>query len=203
MSDAATEHLRAVDPVMRALIDRVGALDDDRLRQGLPRPEDAYGALLRAIVGQQLSRSAARAIYSRVLDQFGGRPPQPAELLGVGDDALRGAGLSRAKVVYVRDLAARVQSGELEVDRLTELSDDEVAAQLLAVKGLGRWSIDVFLISFLHRPDVLASGDLGVRTAVQRAWGLEALPAIAEVDRIGEPWRPYRTTASLYLWRSL
>src|SRR5262245_35743492 len=103
MSDQATEHLRAADPVLRDLLDRVGALDDDRLRQGLPRPQEAYGALLRAIIGQQLSRSAARAIYGRVLDLFGDRPPQPAELLAVGDDALRGAGLSRAKVVYVCD----------------------------------------------------------------------------------------------------
>jgi DNA-3-methyladenine glycosylase II len=200
MTDAATEHLRAADPVLRDLIDRVGPLDEDLFRRD--RPNDAYGALLRAIVGQQLSTGAARAIYARLLDLFGGRPT-PADLLAVEPDALRAAGLSRAKVIYVRDLAARVESGELELDRLEQLSDDEVAAQLLAVRGLGRWSVDVFLIAHLRRPDVVASGDLGIRQAVQDAYGLPARPSIAEVDRIAEPWRPYRTTACLYLWRSL
>jgi DNA-3-methyladenine glycosylase II len=200
MSDAATEHLRAADPVLRELIDRIGPLDQDVFRRD--RPNDAYGALLRAIVGQQLSTGAARAIYARLLDLFGG-PPTPADLLAVEPEALRTAGLSRAKVVYVRDLAARVESGELELDRLDELSDDEVSAQLLAVKGLGRWSVDVFLIVHLRRPDVVASGDLGIRRAVELAYGLRARPSIAEVDRIAEPWRPYRTTACLYLWTSL
>jgi DNA-3-methyladenine glycosylase II len=188
---------------MRALIDRVGPLDDEALRRGRPRPDDAYGALLRAIVGQQLSTFAARAIYGRVLDLFGGRAPTPAELLAVEPDTLRAAGLSRAKVAYLRDLGARVQSGELEVDRLAELPDEEVYAQLLAVKGLGRWSVDVFLIFFLRRPDVLAVGDLGIRRAVQLAYGLPARPTPVAVERIAEPWRPYRTTAGLYLWTSL
>ena len=188
---------------MRALIDRVGPLDDEALRRGRPRPDDAYGALLRAIVGQQLSTSAARAIYGRVLDLFGGRAPSPTELLAVEPDTLRAAGLSRAKVAYLRDLGARVQSGELEVDRLAELPDEEVSAQLLAVKGLGRWSVDVFLIFFLRRPDVLAAADLGIRRAVQLAYGLPERPSPAEVERIAEPWRPYRTTAGLYLWTSL
>jgi DNA-3-methyladenine glycosylase II len=199
--NAATEHLRAADPVLRDLIDRIGPLDEDVFRRD--RPDDAYGALLRAIVGQQLSTGAARAIYGRLLVLFGDRVPTPGELLAVEPDALRTAGLSRAKVAYVSDLAARVQSGELELDRLEELSDDEVSAQLLAVKGLGRWTVDVFLIAHLHRPDVVASGDLGIRRAVELAYGLPERPSIAEVDRIAEPWRPYRTTACLYLWTSL
>jgi DNA-3-methyladenine glycosylase II len=200
MSDQATEHLRAADPVLRDLIDRIGPLDREARLRG--RPDDAYGALLRAIVGQQLSTGAARAIYKRLLDLFGGRPTA-AELLAVEPEALRTAGLSRAKVAYVRDLAARVESGELELERFDELSDDEVSAQLLAVKGLGRWTVDVFLIAHLRRPDVVASGDLGIRRAVELAYGLPARPSIAEVDRIAEPWRPYRTTACLYLWTSL
>jgi DNA-3-methyladenine glycosylase II len=199
--DLAIEHLRAADPVMRALVDRIGPLDHDVFRRD--RPADAYGALLRAIVGQQLSTGAARAIYARLLDLFGGHTPTPAELLAVEPGALRTAGLSRAKVAYVSDLAARVQSGALELDRFEELSDDEVSAQLLAVKGLGRWTVDIFLIVHLHRPDVMASGDLGIRRAVEVAYGLPARPSIAEVDRIAEPWRPYRTTACLYLWTSL
>jgi DNA-3-methyladenine glycosylase II len=201
MSDQATEHLRAADPVMRGLIERIGPLDEEARRRG--RPDDAYGALLRAIVGQQLSTRAARSIYARVLDLFGGHVPTPAELLLVEPDVLRGAGLSRAKVAYLRDLAERVQTGELEIDRLRELPDDEVSAQLLAVKGLGRWTVDMFLMFHLRRPDVLAGGDLGIRRAVELAYGLRARPSVAEVERIAEPWRPYRTTACLYLWESL
>jgi DNA-3-methyladenine glycosylase II len=201
MSDAATEHLRAADPVLRELIDRIGPLDQEARRRG--RPDDAYGALLRAIVGQQLSTRAARAIYARVLDLFGGRVPTPAELLAIEPEALRAAGLSRAKVAYLRDLADRVESGQLEIDRLADLPDDEVSAQLLAVKGLGRWTVDIFLMFHLRRPDVVASGDLGIRRAVELAYGLPARPSIAEVERIAEPWRPYRTTACVYLWESL
>jgi DNA-3-methyladenine glycosylase II len=201
MSDTATEHLRAADPVLRDLIDRIGPLDEDARRRG--RPDDAYGALLRAIVGQQLSTRAARAIYARVLDLFGGRVPKPTELLAIEPDVLRAAGLSRAKVAYLRDLAQRVETGQLEIDHLTDLPDDEVSAQLLAVKGLGRWTVDMFLMFHLRRPDVVASGDLGIRRAVELAYGLPARPSIAEVERIAEPWRPYRTTACVYLWESL
>jgi DNA-3-methyladenine glycosylase II len=201
MSDQAREHLRAADPVLRDLIDRIGPLDLEARLRG--RPDDAYGALLRAIVGQQLSTGAARAIYARLVELFGGHVPAAAELLAVEPDALRAAGLSRAKVAYLRDLAERTQTGELELDRFTELPDDEVSAQLLAVKGLGRWTVDIFLISHLRRPDVLASGDLGIRRAVELAYGLPKRPAPAEVERIGEPWRPYRTTACIYLWESL
>jgi DNA-3-methyladenine glycosylase II len=199
--NAATEHLRAADPVLRDLIDRIGPLDEDVFRRD--RPDDAYGALLRAIVGQQLSTGAARAIYGRLLVLFGDRVPTPAELLATEPDALRAAGLSRAKVVYLRDLAERVDRGALELDRFSELPDDAVSAQLQAVKGLGRWTVDIFLIVHLHRPDVVASGDLGIRRAVELAYALPARPSIAEVDRIAEPWRPYRTTACLYLWTSL
>ena len=198
--DAATEHLRRADPVLRELIDRIGPLDEEARRRG--RPDDAYGALLRAIVGQQLSTSAARSIYGRLLELFGG-VPTPAELLAADQDALRTAGLSRAKVAYLRDLAERVESGELELDRLAELPDDEVSAQLLAVKGLGRWTIDMFLMFHLRRPDVLAVGDLGIRRAVEVAYGLDTRPDAATVERIGEPWRPHRTLACLYLWTSL
>jgi DNA-3-methyladenine glycosylase II len=186
---------------MRALIDRVGPLDEQARRRG--RPDDAYGALLRAIVGQQLSTRAARSIYARVLELFDRRVPTPAELLAIEPDVLRAAGLSRAKVAYLRDLAERVESGQLELDRFAVLPDDDVSAQLLAVKGLGRWTVDMFLIFHLRRPDVLASGDLGIRRAAQLAYGLAARPGAAELERIAEPWRPYRTAACLYLWESL
>jgi DNA-3-methyladenine glycosylase II len=201
MTDAATEHLRAADPVLRDLIDRIGPLDEQARRRG--RPDDAYGALLRAIVGQQLSTRAARSIYARVLEEFSGHVPTPAELLAIEPDVLRAAGLSRAKVAYLRDLAERVETGRLEIDHLADLPDDEVSAQLIAVKGLGRWTVDMFLMFHLRRPDVLASGDLGIRRAVELAYRLRARPSVAEVERIGEAWRPYRTTACLYLWESL
>jgi DNA-3-methyladenine glycosylase II len=138
-----------------------------------------------------------------VLDLFGGEVPTPAQLIAIDPDALRTAGLSRAKVAYLRDLAERVEDGELDLDRLRELSDDEVSAQLTAVKGIGQWSVDMFLIFYLGRPDVLAVGDLGIRRAIERAYGLRKIPDAKKVLRIGEPWRPYRSLACLYLWASL
>src|SRR4051794_25331022 len=132
-----------------------------------------------------------------------GQTPSPEELLAVDPDELRGVGLSRAKATYVRSLAEHVISGELELDRLDELPDEQVTAALVAVKGLGQWSADMFLIFHLGRPDVLPVGDLGVRRAVERLYGFEGPPSAAELEALGERWRPYRSLASLYLWESL
>jgi DNA-3-methyladenine glycosylase II len=195
------EQLRASDPVMRRLIDEHGPLDEEERRRG--RPPEAYGALVRSIVGQQLSTKAARTIYERLTALFDGRTPTPAELLAADPVEVRSAGLSRPKVAYLRSLAEHVESGELELERLTQLSDDEVSAQLTAVKGLGQWTADMFLIFHLGRPDVLPVGDLGIRRAVERAYALPELPDAARLLEIGEPWRPQRSLASLYLWRSL
>lgn len=159
---------------------------------------------MRAIVGQQLSVRAARAIYGRLTDLFGGRPPAPQELLDQDPEVLRSAvGLSRAKVVFLRSLAEHVRSGELELDRLDELDDDAIVAELTAVKGLGEWTSHMFLMFQLERPDVLAVGDLGIRRAVERAYGLPDLPSAAELTALAEPWRPFRTAACVLLWRSL
>jgi DNA-3-methyladenine glycosylase II len=196
------EHLRAADPVLARLIDELGAdgLGDRRA----PRPEDHYGALVRSIVGQQLSTKAARAIYMRLTDRFGGRTPTPREVLADNPDELKAAaGLSRAKVSFLRSLAEHVIDGSLELERLDDLPDDEVIAELVAVKGLGVWSAHMFLMFHLGRPDVLAVGDLGIRRAMMISYGLPALPAPAEMEALAEPWRPYRTLACLYLWRSL
>jgi len=205
MSAKARRALAAADPTMAALIERIGEIDiATRLRRrSEERPADAYGALLRAIVGQQLSTKAARTIYGRILELFDGRTPPPEQLLEVDESALRAAGLSGRKVEYVRDLAAHVLSGELELDRLGELPDEEVVAEIVAVRGLGVWTAEMFLLFHLERPDVLSGGDLGIRKAVQLEYGLEEMPAPSRVLEIGEPWRPYRSLASLYLWESL
>jgi DNA-3-methyladenine glycosylase II len=205
MSGSASEQLAASDPTMAALVERVGEIDlKTRLRRREEeRPADAYGALLRAIVGQQLSTKAARTIYGRILELFDGRTPPPEQLLEADEADLRGAGLSGRKVEYVRDLASHVVSGELELDRLGELSDEEVVEEIVAVRGLGVWTAEMFLLFHLERPDVLSGGDLGIRKAVQVEYGLDEMPAPARVLEIGEPWRPHRSLASLYLWESL
>ncbi len=199
MTDAVAA-LRAADPVMRAVIDEVGDPGDPR--RG--RPDDRYGALVRAIVGQQLSTRAARAIYGRLLDRFGGRPPTPQEVLADDPDELRAAaGLSHAKVRYLRSLAEHVVDGSLALDRLDDLPDEEVIRELVAIKGIGLWSAHLFLMFTLGRPDVVASGDLGIRRAVMLRYGLTMMPTAAQVEEIAERWRPHRTLASLFLWESL
>lgn len=168
------------------------------------RPADHYGALVRAIVGQQLSTKAARSIYLRLTEQFGGRTPTPTQVLGAEPEALRAAaGLSRAKVGYLRSLAEHALSGELELERLDALPDEQVISELVAVKGIGVWSAHMFLMFHLHRPDVLPVGDLGIRRAIELAYGLDELPDPATMERIAAPWRPHRTLACRYLWRSL
>ncbi len=205
MSVEARAALAAVDPTMAVLIERIGEIDlATRLRRrSEERPADAYGALLRAIVGQQLSTKAARTIYLRVLDLFDGKTPAPEQLLDVAVDDLRGSGLSGRKVEYIRDLASHVLSGELELDRLDQLSDEEAIEEIVAVRGLGQWTAEMFLLFHLERPDVLSGGDLGIRRAVQIEYGLDEMPSPTRVVEIGEPWRPHRSLASLYLWESL
>ena len=201
VTEAGMQHLADADPVMAAIVDAHGRLDDEGRRRG--RPGDAYGALLRSVVGQQLSTKAARTIYGRLAGLYGDRAPTPEELLATDPERLRDVGLSRAKASYLRSLAEHVISGKLELGRLHELPDEEVSAQLTGVKGLGQWTADMFLIFHLRRPDVLPVGDLGIRRAVQIGYGLEALPTPRELIEIAEPWRPHRSLASLYLWSSL
>ena len=187
---------------MAGLLDRFGALDEVLRRRGR-RPTEAYGALLRAIVGQQLSTKAARSIYGRLEEHFDGRAPTPGKLLAADPEQVRGVGLSRPKVAYLRDLAEHVEDGRLELDRLAELPDDEVIAQLTAVKGLGEWTAHMFLIFHLGRPDILPVGDLGIRNAAALAYGLDSPPDPGRLRELAEAWRPHRSLACLYLWRSL
>jgi DNA-3-methyladenine glycosylase II len=168
------------------------------------RPADHYGALVRAIVGQQLSTKAARSIFGRLTERFDGRTPTPRQLLAEEPEELRAAvGLSRAKVGFLRSLAEHVVAGELELQRLEELSDEHVVAELVAVKGLGVWTAHMFLMFQLGRRDVLPTGDLGIRRAIWIAYELPELPDAPQMHQIAEPWRPYRTLACRYLWRSL
>lgn len=194
--------LARTDPVMGGLIDRIGQMDMERRRRGRPKG-DAYATLVRAIIGQQLSTKAAFTIHGRVLELFDGENPSPQALLEVDEGDLRACGLSGRKVEYLRDLARHVLDGSLEIDRLDELSDEEVIAEITAVRGLGEWSAQMFLMFHLERPDVLPTGDLGIRRAAQIEYGLDELPKAEDLTTLAEPWRPRRTLACLYLWESL
>src|SRR5436190_6192080 len=179
---AAVAHLRGADPVLRAVIDDLGP---DGLQDRAGRPADLYGALVRSIVGQQLSTKAALSIFNRLTDRFGGRTPTPTEVLADDPEELRAAaGLSRAKVSFLRSLAEHVLDGSLELERLDDLPDEEVISELVAVKGLGLWSAHMFLMFHLRRPDVLPVGDLGIRRVIKERYGLDALPSPAEIERI-------------------
>jgi len=193
--------LAASDPVMARLIEEHGTVVRRELRS--ERRGDAYGALLRSIVGQQLSTKAASTIYGRMMELFDGHAPTPEQLLAADPDAIRAAGLSRPKINYLRDLAQHVQDGELELDRLDELPDEEVIEQLTAVKGIGEWSAHMFLMFHLGRPDVLPVGDQGIRNAIKKEYRLRKIPDAKRMEKIAKPWRPYRTLACLYLWSSL
>jgi DNA-3-methyladenine glycosylase II len=200
-SRRAVAALRESDPVMSRLIDEhAEVVRRDLARE---RPGDAYGALVRSIVGQQLSTRAAATIYGRVLELFGGHTPTPEQLLGADPAEIRAAGLSNAKVAYLRSLAEHVEDGELELERLPDLPDEEVVAQLTAIKGVGEWTTDMFLMFHLGRPDILPVGDQGIRRAVMVQYRLRKLPDPKRIQKIAKPWRPYRTLACLYLWSSL
>jgi DNA-3-methyladenine glycosylase II len=193
--------LRASDRKIARLIDATKPVDPTAWRTARPGG-DAFGVLVSSIIGQQISGFAARAIAGRLRERFDGRMPSPPELLALDPAALKTVGLSRMKIEYLRALAEHVVSGELEIDHLDRLSDDEVREQITASRGLGRWTADMFLLINLERPDILPIGDLGIRSAVQRLYRLDHLPSPREVDEIGEKWRPNRSLASFYLWAS-
>jgi DNA-3-methyladenine glycosylase II len=193
--------LMRADKVLRRVMEAQGPIDTAIDRRG-SRP-DPWEALARAIVGQQLSTKAARSIWEKLQGQFGGETPDPKSLLRKRSQTLRKAGLSSAKVEFLRDLARRVADGTLDLARLRDLPDEDVIAELLEVKGIGRWTGEMFLIFHLARPDVVSTGDLGIRRAVQTAYGMDELPGPQELERIADGWRPHRTLACLYLWRSL
>lgn len=195
----AERHLERCDPVLGSLVRRVGACRLAARHRG-----DHLTALVSSLVSQQLSTKAAAAIFARVLALApGGAIVSHAAMAGIADDDLRTAGLSRQKIAYLRDLVAHVADGRLDLDTLADLSDEVVIARLTAVKGIGRWTAEMFLMFRLQRPDVLPVGDLGILKAVERLYGLPTRPKPERLSMIGEAWRPYRSVACWYLWQSL
>ncbi len=208
-TERAVAHLRQADAVMPLVIEAVGP---PRLRE--PEPS-AFHALARSIVFQQLSGKAASTILGRFIDLF--RPdeasdpteatvdgffPEPAQVLAADDETLRGAGVSRSKAASLRDLAAHFAEGRLSIERFGEWDDEEIITHLTAVRGIGRWTAQMFLMFQLQRPNVLPTGDVGLNRAMQRLYHLEGPPSPDEIERLGAPWRPWATVACWYLWRS-
>ena len=193
----ALRHLREADARLAPVIDRFGA-------PTITPTSDAIYALARAIVSQQLSGKAAATIFARFLALYpGGKFPRPAALLATDDAALRGAGLSGAKAAAIKDLARHVVDKKLVPARLAAASDTEIAAMLLPVRGIGPWSVDMFLLFQLARPDVLPVGDLGIKKGMQQHFRLRKLPDAARMAKLAAPWRPYRSVAAWYMWRIL
>jgi len=189
-------HLRKVDPVLRPVVAAAETF-------ALPSRATIYEALFRAVLFQQLAGAAANAIFKRVCAPSGGRVPSAVEFLAMPDEHLRGAGLSRQKLSYLRDLAAAFAEGRLRPQQLARMSDDQIIDAVTTVRGVGEWTAHMLLIFCLRRSDVLPVGDYGVRKGMQRLYALADLPKPAEMERIAEPWRPYRSLGAWYLWRSL
>ena len=191
----AIHHLRRNDPVLSAIIERVGEYQI-RFR------EPNFETLVKAIVFQQLSGKVANVIYGRLLDGVKGRM-QPEEVLKLRPDRMRRLGLSRQKTAYIRDLARHTRDRRVAFDDLLALPDHEVIERLTRVRGIGVWTVHMFLIFALRRNDVLPTGDLGIRNAIRKAYGLDELPTPDEMEKMAGKWRPYCSVASWYLWRSL
>lgn len=198
---AARAHLRRADPVLARLIDADPDFDPSTWRAELP-VADAFGALLFQVAGQQLSVAATRRIVGRLADLFGGRLPRPTELLALDVERLRAVGMSRRKIATVRAAAARFADGSLSEVGLRLLSDAEVQARLTEIPGVGPWTVHGLLIMALDRPDVVMPGDLALRKVIRRLYRLDHLPTEPEVLHLAEPWRPYRSLATAYLFRA-
>jgi DNA-3-methyladenine glycosylase II len=189
--------VRAADPRMAALVDARPLLDPDAFFDTWP--SELWSALVGQVIGQQISLAAAFAIRGRLQALCGGRLPTPAQLLAIDEDTLRGVGLSRAKVLYLHDLAARLVDGRLDIAGLCALDDDAARDALTQIKGVGRFTADGVLLLTLRRRDIWPAADLALRRAVGRVWELGAPPSLAEVDDFGERFRPWRTLAAVYL----
>jgi len=198
MFQEATAHLSSVDPVMGKLIENYGACRLQRRSEG-----SDFSYLARIIISQQLSTKAARTIHDRFLALFGDKELTPVEVLKLPDEALRGVGISKQKTRFIKDLARKSHVGELPIDDLPELEDEDLIRALTLVKGVGRWSAKMFLMFRLGRPNVLPENDLSIQKAIMLAYGLERMPTPKQVLEIGARWSPYSSTASWYLYRTL
>ena len=192
----AIRHLQAADPVMGGIIQRVGAYR-------LEYREPGFATLVRSIVNQQLSGRVARVIFDRLVAAVPDGLLTPENILALRPAKMRALGLSKQKTAYIRDLARQTRAGVLDFAELPALADAQVIERLTQVKGIGVWTAHMFLIFALRRTNVLPSGDLGVRAAIRKAYGLAELPKPAEIEALGERWHPYCTVAAWYLWRSL
>lgn len=199
--DQALDHLRRADPVLAPLIAAHSDFDPWAWRRELP-PFDAFGALLFQVIGQQLSVAATRGILRRVQDLFGGKLPTPAELLAATPEDAHQTGLSRRKVATLRAVAEEFVAGRLSDEQLRHLSDEEIEARLTAIPGIGPWTVQGFLILALDRQDVVLPGDLALRKSIRRLYGMDHLPSQQEVLQLAEPWRPYRSLATSYLFQA-
>jgi DNA-3-methyladenine glycosylase II len=189
-------HLKKSDPVMRGIIERVGAYK-------IEHSEPGFGTLVRSIVNQQLSGRVATVILGRLTALLPGGEITPEAILQLTPARMRKAGLSKQKTAYIRDLARKTKQGRIKFETLADLPDLEVIEHLTQVKGIGVWTAHMFLIFALRRPDILATGDLGVRAAIRKAYQLEELPLPQQVEELAVAWRPYSSVAVWYLWRSL
>jgi DNA-3-methyladenine glycosylase II len=192
----ARRHLSRRDAVLKQLIRTIGPCT-------LSHNPDRFAILVRSIVSQQISGKAAAAISGRLEQALAPHGFTPPALLAAKEPALQAAGLSAAKRRYLRDLAGKVHDGTVPLHRLHRFTDEEVVASLVQVLGIGRWTAQMFLIFSLARPDVLPTDDLGLRVGVQRLYRLRELPGKKDLEALAEPWRPHRTTATWYFWRSL
>ncbi len=192
----ARAHLRGADPVLARVIDAVGPIEIELRRE-------RFQALGRAIIFQQLAGAAAHTIYTRFVALFPGRRfPAPRQVLDASSEDLRRVGLSRQKSLYLKDLAAHVDNGTLNFHRFAKMADEEIILDLTRVHGIGRWTAEMFLMFNLGRPDVLPVDDLGVRNAARRLYRMRKMPDAQRLRALAEGWRPYRSAASWYLWRS-
>ena len=187
------------DPILAAIIRRHGPCQLGAARDRF----DHFSMLVRAIVFQQLSTKAATTIHGRLVALLPESQPTPASLAALTAEQLRAAGISRQKAAYLRDLCDKVGCGDVPLAEIDTLADEEVIAALTKIKGIGRWTAEMFLIFRLQRPDVLPLDDLGIVNAVRKAYGLRKRPKPAKLRKLGEAWKPYRSIASWYLWRSL
>jgi len=193
--DQALAHLRSADPVLGAIIQRVGAY-------AMQYHEPTFRALVRSIVFQQLHGKAARTIFDRLVDKAGGEIT-PDSILKLRPTQMRAVGLSKQKLTYIRDLARKTRDGVVEFQRFPQMRDEEIIAELTEVKGIGQWTAHMFLMFALRRPDILPTGDYGVRAAMRKAYGMKVMPKPRTMERIAKCWHPYCSVASWYMWRSL